>query len=69
MQKELAVKQSHFGTFRISRSPEGHALCVWREKLCLIVKDNAQERRVDLKAAVVLDEPQLSEFVHEKIYP
>jgi hypothetical protein len=30
-----------------------------------IVEDNAQERSVDVKLAVVFDETQLFEFVHE----
>jgi hypothetical protein len=34
---------------------------------CLFVQDYAQERSVDLKSAVVLDEAQFPEFVHEKI--
>jgi hypothetical protein len=33
------------------------------------VQDDAQERSVDLKAPIVLDETQLPEFVHEKINP
>jgi hypothetical protein len=32
------------------------------------VQDNAQKRGVDVQAAVVLDEAQSSEFVHEKIH-
>jgi hypothetical protein len=35
----------------------------------LLVQDNTQERSIDLKPAVVLDESELSEFVHEKIDP
>jgi hypothetical protein len=32
------------------------------------VQHDAQESSVDLKAAVVLDEAQFSEFVHEEIH-
>ena len=35
----------------------------------LVVQDNTQEGIVDAKSAVVLDEAQLPEFVHEKIDP
>ena len=35
----------------------------------LIVEDNTQERTVDVKPAIVLDEAQFLEFVHEKIDP
>lgn len=39
-------------------------------KADLVVQDNTQERFVDVDlAVVVLDEPQLPEFVHEKIHP
>jgi hypothetical protein len=34
----------------------------------LIVEDNIQERTVDVKLAVILDETQLLEFVHEEVY-
>jgi hypothetical protein len=33
----------------------------------LLVQHDAQERSVDLKTAVVLNESELSEFVHKKI--
>jgi hypothetical protein len=33
-----------------------------------VVQYNTQKRRVDLKAAVVLDESQFPEFVHEEIH-
>ena len=38
-------------------------------KVTLIVENNAQERTVDVKAAVVLDETQFLEFVHEEVDP
>src|SRR6267154_2047480 len=40
-----------------------------RESWCLLVKDNTQEGIVDVDLAVVLDEAQFPEFVHEKIDP
>jgi hypothetical protein len=40
-----------------------------RESRPLLVQDNTQERSIDLKSAVVLDESQLSEFVHEEVNP
>ena len=41
----------------------------WRNvEVGLLVQHNAQERSVDLQAAVVFDEPELAEFVHEKIH-
>ena len=36
-------------------------------KAGLLVQHDAQERSVDLKSAVVLNETQLAEFVHEKV--
>ena len=39
------------------------------ESWCLLVQDNTQEGIVDVNLAVVLDEAQFPEFVHEKIYP
>src|SRR6266849_6079791 len=38
-------------------------------KVNLVVQDHAQEGIVDVDLAVVLDEPQFPEFVHEKIDP
>lgn len=35
----------------------------------LVVQDNTQEGNIDVDAAVVLKETQLSEFVHENIAP
>src|SRR6266481_9213526 len=40
-----------------------------RESWCLLVQDNAQEGIIDVDLAVVLDEAQFPEFVHEKIDP
>src|SRR5467141_5101136 len=39
------------------------------EKEYLVVQDHAQEGIVDVDLAVVLDEPEFPEFVHEKIDP
>src|SRR5579863_260120 len=38
-------------------------------KANLVVEDNTQEGLVDLDLAIILDEAQLPEFVHEKIDP
>jgi hypothetical protein len=35
----------------------------------LLVQDNTQERSIDVKSTVVLDESELSEFVHEETDP
>src|SRR6266404_3232165 len=40
-----------------------------RESCCLLVQDNTDEGAVDLKSAVVMNEAQFPEFVHEKIHP
>jgi hypothetical protein len=40
-----------------------------RENNRLLAQDNAQEWAVDLKPAVVLDEAQFLEFIHEEINP
>jgi hypothetical protein len=40
-----------------------------RESCQSLVQDNTQERSIDLKSAVVLDEAQFLELVHEKIDP
>ena len=34
----------------------------------LIVQDDRQEGMIDLEAAVVLDEPELLELVHEEVH-
>src|SRR2546422_4098620 len=40
-----------------------------RESWCLIVQDNTEEGIVDLKSAIVMNEAQFPEFIHEKIHP
>src|SRR6266852_5041535 len=40
-----------------------------RETWCLLAQDHAQEGIVDVDLAVVLDESEFPEFVHEKIDP
>jgi hypothetical protein len=42
--------------------------CLDNENGVLFVQDNGQQRLIDLDFAVVFDEPQLSEFVHEEIH-
>jgi hypothetical protein len=36
---------------------------------CLFVQDNTQEGSVDVETAIVLNEAQLPEFVHEEVNP
>jgi len=36
--------------------------------LSLLVQDNAEKRAINLQPVVVVDEAQLSEFVHEEIH-
>src|SRR6266850_2825958 len=43
------------------------ALSDTRESRCLLVQDHSQEGIVDLDLAVVLDEAEFPEFVHEEI--
>ena len=38
-------------------------------RVCLLVQNDAQEGVVDVQPAVILDEAQFPEFVHEKIDP
>jgi hypothetical protein len=40
-----------------------------RESGSLLVQDNTQEGRIDVDLAVILDEAQFPEFVHEEIDP
>src|ERR1700720_2001628 len=40
-----------------------------RESCPLLVQDNTQQRSIDLKSAVVFDESELPEFVHEEVNP
>jgi hypothetical protein len=36
--------------------------------IVLVVKDDGRERLIDLEAALVLDEAQLLELVHEEVH-
>jgi len=40
----------------------------WRRFADLLVQNDSQQRLIDLDFAVVFDEAQFSEFVHEKIH-
>jgi hypothetical protein len=46
-------------------SEHGRALCQFRS----FMQDDTQKRTVDLKAAIVMNETQFPEFIHEKIHP
>jgi hypothetical protein len=39
------------------------------ESRWLLVQDNTQERSVDMQPAIILNEAQFLEFIHEKIDP
>ena len=39
------------------------------ESWCLLVQDNIQEGSVDMEPAIVSNEAQFLEFIHEKIDP
>jgi hypothetical protein len=40
-----------------------------RESWCLLVQDNIKEGSVDMEPAIVSNEAQFLEFIHEKIDP
>jgi hypothetical protein len=52
---------------RVWRNPQAVSGTTGLE-LRLFVKDNTQQRTIDLESAVVLDETHLLEFAHEKIH-
>jgi hypothetical protein len=37
-------------------------------EMWIVVQDHVQQRVMDLQVSVVLDEPELAEFVHESAY-
>jgi hypothetical protein len=48
---------------------DGERFCeIGEAGLSLLVQDNAKKRAIHLQPAVVLDEAQLPEFVHEEIH-
>ncbi len=55
--------------FSSSPALTGGTICRRSVKVGLFVQDNGQHRSVNLKTAVVLDETEFPEFVHEKIDP
>jgi hypothetical protein len=50
----------------LSRNPRRNEVLSSR---ALIVEDNTQERTIDVKPAVILNETQFLEFVHEEVDP
>jgi hypothetical protein len=60
----LGVKVARAG---IERRSNHRCRVSSRESGSLLVQDNTQEGRIDVDLAVVLDEAQFSEFVHEEI--
>jgi hypothetical protein len=59
--------RSMLNTFALAAARSGSRhLSVWRE-VKLVVQDDTEERRIYVESAVVLDETQFFEFVHEKI--
>src|SRR6476660_971579 len=66
--KRVAFPLLFFELLVTPTQPPSFVLSLCRT-LVLVVQDNTQEGIVDVKSAVVLDEAQLPEFVHEKIDP
>ena len=54
---------------RLSEHPPKEELRSAVSSLLLLVQHNAEQRAMHLQSAVVVDEAELSEFVHEEIHP
>jgi hypothetical protein len=52
---------------RFSTGAHGGVAAELRTRAALGVHDDGQEGMIDLEAAVVLDEPELLELVHEEV--
>jgi len=69
MRHHASVRRSLLNTFRISHYQLGKSgISPYGVKANLVVQDNTQKRGVNVESAVVLDESQFSEFVHEEIH-